>query len=93
MIRKCKRCGKERFLKTDCSYASEYCRNCQSKVQKETKLKKHLCLTCGKKTKVLKCPHCNKVVKYYQRCEKCSKENNSPLSSSNKVLNSLSSNK
>lgn len=42
-----------------------------SKERRKKLIKNHLCLTCGKKTNIIRCPHCNKIIKYNVRCKSC----------------------
>lgn len=85
MIRKCKRCGKEELIQRKKS-CSEYCRNCQKFNSVENKRLNRRCIDCGEKTDTLKCPHCNKVVKYFLRCKKC-RDKYSRLENDKKYLN------
>jgi len=54
---------------------SPYCIKCRTNMNTKKKNKKykkeHLCLDCGRKVKVSKCPHCKKIIKYFVRCNIC----------------------
>lgn len=86
-MKKCSRCTRiisDRKKSGLCRYCYIY--ECQ-KAKRIKRSKNNLCADCGKKVKITKCPHCDKVIKYFYRCEKCIesiKINKRDLSSFNK---------
>lgn len=44
--------------------------------QRKERKEKHLCIQCGEKTQVIKCPHCKKIIGYRARCKKCTESAN-----------------
>ena len=69
-IGKCVICGKNKRI-----YCKEKCYICYHREKnissRKIKVENHKCLNCGKPVKILKCPKCNEIIKYYRRCEKC----------------------
>ena len=73
----CERCGfkgmkgfskSKKFGKLLCRKCYYYFSNLEIRLKK---YKNNLCLNCGKKITPITCPHCEKIISYRKRCEKC----------------------
>lgn len=73
----CVRCKKTYYSYRGRPHLNRLCRPCQLYFHgvKARKLRKskHLCLDCLKPVIPIKCPHCNKIIKYNNRCSVCLK--------------------
>ncbi len=52
-------------------YQLNYNRNKRAQQRRD-----HICLSCGKKVKPDKCPHCNEILGYKKRCKSCLTKSN-----------------
>ncbi len=76
-MKQCEKCGHKdmKNIQDSKKFGKILCRRCYQnltniEIRKE-KVKKHLCLDCGKSVDPIKCPHCKKIISYQKRCKKC----------------------
>ena len=72
----CTRCGKSIAPRNKTGLCNS-CYHYQHNKKRMAKWKQeHRCTSCGKPVKVLRCPYCKKVAKYYTKCDSCLKKDN-----------------